>query len=417
VPDHFDGSDRSESRIQPGRSSAQNGIAAHVEALPLVDHHCHGVVRRELSAAEFGTLMSEGHGPDPADGGLTSGFYDSQLGFALRRWCPPVLDLPAHATVADYLGRRAELGPDEVNRRFLRAAGLDALCVDTGYVPEPVLSPVEMAALAGARAGGHEVVRLERVAERVAAGGAGAAGFAGAVRAELAERARTAVAFKSIAAYRVGLALSPDRPDDTEVTAAADRWLRKAGEGAPPRLADEILHRFLVWCAADYRLPIQFHVGYGDADTDLRLGDPLLLTRLLRALEPVGAPVMLLHNYPFHRAAGYLAQVFPHVFVDVGLAVHNVGHRAPVLIAETLELTPYRKFLYSSDAFGLPELYYLGAVLFRRGLADYLADALRRDAMTGDDARRVADLVAFANANRVYRIGDTGEPASVSAVS
>jgi len=39
-------------------------------------------------------------------------------------------------------------------------------------------------------------------------------------------------------------------------------------------------------------------------------------------------PILLLHNYPFHREAAYLAQVFEHVFVDVGLATHNAGYCA-----------------------------------------------------------------------------------------
>ena len=43
-----------------------------------------------------------------------------------------------------------------------------------------------------------------------------------------------------------------------------------------------------------------------------------------------------------------------------------------------LELPPYRKFLYSPDAFGLPELYYLGAALFDRALSDFLAAGLRK---------------------------------------
>ena len=62
---------------------------------------------------------------------------------------------------------------------------------------------------------------------------------------------------------------------------------------------------------------------------------------------------MLLHNYPYHREAGYLAQVFPHVYADLGLATHNVGSRAPAVLAEALEMAPLRKFLFSSDAFGL----------------------------------------------------------------
>ncbi|MFD0852506.1 amidohydrolase, partial [Actinomadura adrarensis] len=152
------------------------------------------------------------------------------------------------------------------------------------------------------------------------------------------------------------------------------------------------LHAFLVWCGVDLGLPIQFHVAYGDPDVDLHRCDPLLLTPLLRATKDAGAPIMLLHNYPYHRHAGYLAQVFPHVFADVGLATHNVGHRAPALIAEMLELIPFGKFLYSSDAFGLGELYHLGALLFRRGLSDFLRSGLDDGAWTEADAERIARL-------------------------
>jgi predicted TIM-barrel fold metal-dependent hydrolase len=154
-------------------------------------------------------------------------------------------------------------------------------------------------------------------------------------------------------------------------------------------------------------MPVQFHVGYGDRDADLHRGNPLLLTGLLRAIEPSGTPVMLLHNYPYHREAGYLAQVFPNVYVDVGLATHNLGHRAAALIAETLELTPFAKFLYSSDAFGLPELYYLGAVLFRRGLSGFLQAGLDDGAWRSGDAERVAHQAAYGNARRVYGLPAT----------
>jgi predicted TIM-barrel fold metal-dependent hydrolase len=330
--------------------------------------------------------------------------FDSQLGLAIRRWCAPVLGLPAHAPPDDYLARRADLGSGEVNRRFLRAAGAAVLCLDTGFSPGSILPPAEMGSLAGAEA--YEIVRLEQVAEEVAASGQGAEGFAEAFRVRLAERAAAAVGLKSIAAYRVGLELPAERPSEAEVAAAAGRWLASIEDGVPPRLADVTLQAFLVWCGSDLGLPIQFHVGYGDADIDLHRCDPLLLTGLLRALAPTGTPVMLLHNYPYHRQAGYLAQVFPHVYVDVGLATHNVGHRAPALIAETLELVPFGKFLFSSDAFGLPELYHLGSLLFRRGLSDFLRSGLDDGAWTEGDAERIARLVGVENARRVYRLDE-----------
>jgi len=378
-------------------------LLPYVAGQPLVDHHCHGVLRRDADEGTLESMLTEGAG---WPGGSV---FDSQAGLAFRRLCPPVLDLPPHAELGDYLPRRAELGATEVSERFLAAAGASVLCVDTGFTPEPITSPAELADLAGATA--YEIVRLERVAEDVVAAGAGADGFADAVRSALADRTGSAVGVKSIAAYRTGLDLRAERPSDSEVAAAAGRWLANAGSGgrkgaAAPRLADETLQRFLVWCGVDLRLPVQFHVGYGDSDVDLHRCNPLLLTPLLRAIQPTGVPVMLLHNYPYHREAGYLAQVFPHVYVDAGLATHNLGARAPALLAEALELAPYGKFLYSSDAFGLPELYYLGAALFRSALSAFLRSGLEEDLFTEPTAARLARMICAGNAKRAYRLGD-----------
>jgi len=370
----------------------------------LVDHHCHGVLVRDADQATLESMLNEGatstsqHWP----GGS---MFDSQAGFAFRRLCPPVLGLPPHAELPDYVLRRAELGTTEVSKRFLVAAGMSALCVDTGFTPEPLTSPAELGGLAGATA--HEIVRLERVAEDVVAAGIGAAGFADAVRSALTARTASAVGVvgvKSIAAYRTGLDLNPERPSDAEVTAAAGRWL--AAQTDPPRIADETLQRFLIWCGVDLGLPVQFHVGYGDSDVDLHRCNPLLLTPLLRAIQPAGTPVMLLHNYPYHREAGYLAQVFPHVYVDAGLATHNLGRRAPALLAEALELAPFGKFLYSSDAFGLPELYYLAAALFRTALSGLLTAGLEEDHYSERTVVRLTRMLCADNAKRAYRLAN-----------
>ncbi|HEV2260344.1 MAG TPA: amidohydrolase family protein [Streptosporangiaceae bacterium] len=371
-------------------------LLACVAEQALVDHHCHGVLLGDAEEATLESMLNEGAA---WPGGSV---FDSQAGFAFRRLCPPVLGLPPHAELADYVLRRAEIGTTEVSKRFLTAAGLSALCVDTGFTPEPITSPAELAGLSGATA--HEIVRLERVAEDVVAAGIGADGFADAVRSALATRTASAVGVKSIAAYRTGLDLNPERPSDLEVTAAAGRWL--AAQTGPPRIADETLQRFLVWCGVDLGLPVQFHVGYGDSDVDLHRCNPLLLTPLLRAIQPTGVPVMLLHNYPYHREAGYLAQVFPHVYLDAGLATHNLGSRAPALLAEALELAPFGKFLYSSDAFGLPELYYLGAVLFRRALSEFFGAGLDEGLYTERTVVRLTRMLCADNAKRAYRLGD-----------
>jgi predicted TIM-barrel fold metal-dependent hydrolase len=372
------------------RDSTALGGAA-LDGISLVDHHCHGVRTAELDRAAVEADLTEASGSGAWHGSM----FDTQAGLAVRRWCAPLLDLPSHADADFYVSRRAELGAAEVNRRLVNAAGIEDFVVDTGYLGDQLTSPDELAGMAGGR--GHEIVRLEQVAEQVI----GARDYADAFRTELAKRAETAVGFKSIAAYRVGLDLDPDPPSDSEVTEAADAWAR-AGGG---RLADGVLIRFGIWAALEHRLPVQFHVGYGDSDVDMLRCDPLHLTALLRATQSRGVPIMLLHNYPFHRNAAYLAQVFDHVFVDVGLAMQNVGDAgARRVLSELLEIAPFGSVLFSTDAFGLAELYVTSTVQFRRALGFVLDEGLRDDAWTVADAERIAQQIGAGNARRVYGI-------------
>jgi uncharacterized protein len=114
--------------------------------------------------------------------------------------------------------------------------------------------------------------------------------------------------------------------------------------------------------------------------------------------------VMLLHCYPFHRQAGYLAQAYPHVYLDVGLAVNHVGARAAAVVGESMELAPFGKLLFSSDAWGPAELHYLGALLWRRATGTVLRQWVEAGDWSPDDAVRVAAMIGSGNARRVYRL-------------
>jgi len=366
-----------------------------VADLPLIDHHCHGVARDPLDRAAFEAQLCEAAGPGTWHGSL----FDTQVGFAVRRVCAPLLALPVHASADDYLARRAELGTDEVNRRLVTSTGITEFLVDTGYLGDTVTSPAELGRLGGATA--RRIVRLETVAEQVVTTST-AAGFADAYRTALADAAADAVGLKSIAAYRVGLDLDPRRPEPRDVELAAARWHTDLDNGAPLRMADEVLTRFAFWAGIDLGLPVQFHVGYGDADIDLHRCDPLLLTPLLRATAGTGVPIMLLHNYPFHRNAGYLAQVFDHVFVDVGLTMQGVGNRAREILAELFELAPFGAVLFSTDAFGLAELYAVSTAMFREALNGFLDGGVADGSWSHDDAQRIARMVCADNARRAY---------------
>ncbi|MFF5012858.1 amidohydrolase family protein [Streptomyces sp. NPDC001165] len=371
----------------PGPGPVHEALAA----LPLVDHHCHGAVTADLAPEQFESLITEG------EAWPGSSTFDSPVGVAVRRHCAPLLDLPRHAPPADYLARRAELGWREVNRRFLTAAGAEVFCVDTGYAPHPVTSPAELAEAAGAAA--HEVVRLEQVAEAASARGVEAGEYAAVfpAAAEEAVRRPGVVAVKSVAAYRTGFALAPERPTEAAVTEAARHWL--AGGG---RLTDPVLVRHLLWTAVDLGLPLQLHTGFGDADLRLHRADPALLTDWLH-LTAGTIPVLLLHCWPYHRQAAYLATVFEQVYLDVGLALHYTGPaRSRAVLEEALEITPFRKLLYSSDAYGVAEFHHLGALSFRRGLAGILQSRVDADELSLPDALRIATWTGRDNARRLY---------------
>jgi predicted TIM-barrel fold metal-dependent hydrolase len=374
-------------------------LCAAVEALRLVDHHVHGARTGEVDAAAFEAGFSESPWLPPA--GTTH--LDSQLGFAVRRWCAPVLGLPPHVEATAYLARRQELGALEVTRRLLAASGVGWFLVETGYGAERTLGPAELAAASGATA--SEIVRLESVAEEVMASGVTAAEFADRFASTLDERARHAVGLKSVIAYRYGLDFDPEPPSVGDVRRAAGQWLHRREIGQP-RLTDPVLLRHLLWRGIDYGLPLQFHVGYGDPDLTLHRCDPSLMTDFIRAIQDRQVPVMLLHCYPYHRTAGYLAHVFPHVYLDVGLAVNYTGARSRAIVAESLEVAPFSKLLFSSDAWGPAELHHLGAVLWRRAMARVLGEWVESGEWSGADALRVAQLVGAGNARRVYRLED-----------
>ncbi|NUW34304.1 amidohydrolase [Nonomuraea sp. SMC257] len=478
-----------------------------VDELPLVDHHVHGATAHDLSRRAFEELITESDRPVPA--WMT--MFDSQLGHAILRHCAPELGLDPHTSPEEYLARRARLGADEVNRRLLGASGVEHYLLETGYRGEEILGPGGMAEVTGVPV--DEVVRLEQVAEQVAASGCGAGAFARRFAEALWERTRTARGLKTVVAYRHGLDFDPSRPSAAEVAEAAGRWLgegeavgrrlgegeaagrrlgegeaagRRLGEGeaagrrlgeaeaagrrpgesqaapddAPPgrpgggtgtgpddaphggsgggagtgpddgfrrgperrlglvqdavpvtaadqrrrgwRVTDPVLLRHLIWTGLDRGLPLQFHTGFGDPDVDLRRADPLLLRGFVERAEPTGVPIMLLHCYPYVRHAGHLAHAYPAVHLDVGLGVTYTGARAAALVAQSLEVAPFAKLLFSSDAWGPAELHHLGATLWRRALARVLGEFVAEGEWSAGQAARVAAMVAAGNARRVY---------------
>jgi predicted TIM-barrel fold metal-dependent hydrolase len=369
-------------------------LADHLREIQLIDHHVHGAFEKAVDRAEFEAAINEGS-IDPVPSFMTQ--FDSPLGLAIRRWCAPVLGLEPHADSDTYWRRRSELAPDELAGVMLRAAGIARWIVDTGYKGNLICTPQRLTELSGVPS--SEILRLERLAEDLLETGTQPEALPGAFRAALQNAADNpaTVGTKTIAAYRSSFDIDWSRPADRQVIEHAREL---AARPKPLRLDSPVLIAFGVHEAAEHGLPVQVHVGFGDRDLDLHRTDPMLLLPLLRTMTPV--PVLLLHCYPFQRQAGYLAQAFDHVNFDVGLAINYLGVRSTALVAEALDTAPFAKQLFSSDAFGPPELHLLGSVLWRRAMGLVVGDWVRTGDCTESDAIRIVDMIGVHNAARVY---------------
>ncbi|WP_411106146.1 amidohydrolase family protein [Streptomyces sp. cmx-4-9] len=376
-----------------------------IETPPLVDQHCHGVLRTELGLGTFEAQLVRSAGPPAA--GTT--LFDTQTGFAVRRWCPPLLGLEPHCAPARYLARRRELGAAESARRLLRGSGVAAYLVDAGAPGEELTGPKELSLAADAEA--FEVVRLEPLAEQVADTSGTVAAFLANLAGAVYAAAGAAVAFTvgSGTGRAAAPALAAEPPGPGEVRGAAGRWLARRPRGGA--LRDPVLLRHLLWSAVASGLPLQLHTGPALPGMPPDPAGPALLVDFLRATEGLGTRVVLLGRHPYpgdHREAARLAAAFPHVHADVGAALGQTGSGAAGALAELLELAPFGKLLFSSGGARLPELHAVGALVFREALGRVLGGWVADGAWSWRDADRVAGLLAAGNARRVYRLDEGG---------
>src|SRR5581483_10691561 len=125
-------------------------LAQHIAGVPLIDQHVHGCWLTAGDRQRFENALNEAN-TEP----ITYSGFDSQLGFAVRAHCAPMLGLPRHVDAETYWQRRSELTETELARLFLRQANVTDWLVDTGLT-EGIADVQGLAELSGGRA--HEVL-------------------------------------------------------------------------------------------------------------------------------------------------------------------------------------------------------------------------------------------------------------------
>lgn len=363
---------------------------------PLIDHHCHAIV-------------------GPTRQGDVEGFLRCQTeagaDYPLRDIRQRPLDSVMRRLVHETTGKSVETDPELRDvlqgldypgycRRLFSSGRYRTLLVDTGYAPSGAWELESMAEATDTAI--VPVFRLETEAESLARQYPQFLAWRDAWHTRLTQIQRpTWAGVKSIAAYRSGLSLHP--VDEAVAAQAFEDWIRRGG-----RLSHPTLVSYVVWSTAEHliksRIPVQFHVGYGDRDADLRTANPLHMREFLEEFSPKGLQVVLLHTYPYHREAGYLASVYPGVSMDVSLIIpHGVTGAARVL-AEALDLAPMSRVLYASDAHTRPELFGVAASVWREALGRYLTEAIHHHFISPQKALGWAQMILADNAREVYSL-------------
>jgi uncharacterized protein len=371
--------------------------------IPVVDNHCHGILWDQTfdDLAIWRQSFTESADPDMARDHVASTALYRRLIRTLADFlgCEP----EEEAVFAARTGR----GGRELTGALLRAANVDTFLLDTGIPPPEVVLPVpELGDLGGCRA--EPMLRLEILMESLLAEHDSLEDVKEALAAELDDvQGRGYVALKSIVAYRTGLDIREWPNEEAEESFLEYR--RAAGPG-PARLAhkpllDTLLHVAFAQ-AARQEIPLQFHVGYGDADTDLLLGNPLYLRPIFQRSDYRGMPVVLLHEcYPYTRQGGYLAAVYQNVYLDLSYGIPLLGYGEMLSFTrQALGVAPTSKLMYSSDGIGVPELHWISAIDGRRVIGEALGELVSRGELDLAAAEATGENVLRATATRLYRL-------------
>ena len=377
-------------------------MALDLSSLPILDHHCHSLLRRETpySAAEFQRFFSEG-----GDDGIVANHTPNTVFF---RWA--IKELAAFFDCAPatevVLAARAATPSANLAARMFRDANIPVLLIDYGYQGAETFSHDEMKARVPCRI--EPILRLETMAQELILQHET---FDQMVEAFVAtvEGARAAghVGLKSIIAYRTGLAIrETGKAEAAETFAKVKERARRDGK---VRLADKPLNDYLVLRALEVaekqQLPIQFHTGFGDADLDMLLANPLHMRPLFESGQYKHAPFVLLHaSYPYVRELSYLASLYSNVWMDVGLAIPYVTLDIPALWRQAFSLAPTSKVLFSTDAYSIPEIFWLAARWGRWGLAQVLDELIAIGAFNRDEALDAARQILGENSAKLYQV-------------
>ena len=374
-----------------------------ITSIPVVDNHCHPVLlNQHMDALRFRSYCTEATDPSFAEKHVPNTVYYLWL---LRQMAT---FYGCERNEDDILAARNKLGADTLLEHLLRAANIDTLVLDPAYpLSSACYTPERMGQLGHCRA--VKMLRLETLMQELILDYSDfdevIERFADQVR-HVHEHGYCAL--KSIVAYRTGLNIAEWSKD--EAAAAFLEARTQASEQGQLRIAHKPLIDYLLHIAfqqaAEQQLPIQFHTGYGDSDTDMRLGNPLQLRDVLERKDYHSMAVVLLHeSYPYCQLGAYLAAIYPHVYFDLSYTIPFLDKLEMLAFTrQALSVAPASKLMFSTDGIHLPEMHWAGALRGRSIIGQVLDEMIDADEIDEDQGYDIAQQILHDTAYAVYKL-------------
>ncbi|XP_006455844.1 hypothetical protein AGABI2DRAFT_195174 [Agaricus bisporus var. bisporus H97] len=395
--------------------------ALHKAALtfPAIDNHAHPLLREQnRNDFPYEGVISEASGKALKDAPHTLACFRAIPQLA------KLLDLPETATWDDVKAARSTCNYQDLCEKSFKDSAIQTMLIDDDLDDHGVIHDIAWHDQF-LKDASRRIVRVEVLAEQILRELLEPhlmtdtlnvvpilADFTTALRAALIRHAKdpNVAGFKSIVCYRTGLDVSMYSSQAGLKFSLLDVFKMLQMENKI-RLAHKDLNDLVVRTtldiAGEFQKPVQFHTGLGDSDINLIFSSPARLQQVIKNYSRT-IFVLLHSSYPYSREAGYLASVYPNVYLDFGEVFPLVSLQGQKsILHQLLELTPTTKLLWSTDGHYWPENYYLANLQSREVIYEVLGEIIEAGNLTEAETVTIVENVFFHTSNTLYGLGLT----------
>ncbi|WP_338426655.1 amidohydrolase family protein [Sphingopyxis kveilinensis] len=173
------------------------------------------------------------------------------------------------------------------------------------------------------------------------------------------------------------------------------------------------LRRYLLTLAMEECLkrdmPMQFHAGDGEAPgIILRQQDPYNLEEMVRfdrdGVMRMPKVVPIHAGYPLVGQAAWLSHLYTNCYFELSIMTPFAHQGLFQRYLQVMEAVPVSKILFGSDAYHVPELFWLAARWGKRYLAQALGVYVDEGVLGIDEALEAARMILYKNNRRLYNL-------------